>query len=86
MGPDVRRGTGCGGACRLAEGEGVSLDAGVEEFDGEEAFLRPALLTNQLIEPLVRNLAIALSVDIHAMVGPGGLAVECHAKADRLPA
>ena len=51
-----------------AKGEGVSLGAGIEEFDFERMIGDYTTLAHELIEPLIGNHAHAFRVDIRAMV------------------
>ena len=59
-------------ACCLAEGEGVGLDAGVEEGDLEGALADRARLADELVEPRLGEDAVALVVDVAAVGAAGG--------------
>src|SRR5258708_13144809 len=67
-----------------AEGECIGLHAGIEEFDLEAAVGDRTALPHELAHPLTPDDAIALGVDIGAMAVARRLAVDRHAKADRL--
>src|SRR5262245_8679745 len=64
-----------------SEGEHVGLDAGVVELDLEQAVADRWRLADQLVHPLVVGGAVAGVVDVEAVGGPGGLAVEPYGEA-----
>ena len=66
----------------LAEGEGVGLDAGVQEGDLEGAVGDGAGLADQLVQPGVGDCAVARLVDVGAVGGAWWLAVEAHPEPD----
>src|SRR5690349_12419787 len=77
--PDAaRRGEG------LAEGEGVGLDAGIEEPDLEGTVGDVATLADELVEPLAGYGAVAVRIDVAAVVGARGRAVDGDLEAHRL--
>ena len=59
-----------------SESKHVSFDAGIEEFDLEQSIHNGLGLPNELIEPLFRDGAVPVLVDIDAMSGAGRAAVE----------
>src|SRR3954452_12981662 len=63
-----------------AEGEHVGLDAGGEEADLERAVGDRSLLTNELVEPLLDDGAVALLVHVEPVRVTWWLAVEEHAE------
>jgi hypothetical protein len=63
-----------------AEGEGVGLDARVEEGDLEGALADRARLADELVEPRFGDRAVALVVDVDAVRGARRLPVEPHAE------
>ena len=67
-----------------AEGEGVSLDAGIEEADLEGVVGDRAALADELVEPLSRHQALAFGVDISAVAVAGRSAVDGDAEAHGL--
>jgi hypothetical protein len=66
------------GVPELAEGEGVGLDAGVEEGSLQGAVADGTGLADELVEPRLGDRAVALVVNVGAMGGARGLAVEQH--------
>jgi len=66
----------------LAEGEGVCLDAGRQEFDAEGAVVDCSLLANELVEAVFFDGAVAFGVGVHSMICSGGFAVYGDAEAD----
>ena len=71
-----RRSPSCPLVPDLAEGEGVGLDARVEEGDLEGALADGAGLADELVQPRVGEGAVALVVDVGAVGGARGLPVE----------
>src|SRR5215217_6588593 len=69
----------------LAEGEGVALDARVEEGDFEGAVADGAGLADDLVQPWFGDGAVALVVDVGSVGGTHGLAVQVHAEPHRCP-
>ena len=69
----------------LAEGEGVGLDAWVEEGDLEGALADRAGLADELVQPRVGDGAVALVVGVGAVRGSRRLPVEEHAEPHRRP-
>ena len=65
-----------------AEGEGVGLDARIEEADLERAIGNRAILPDKLIEPLPVHHTLAIGIDIGAMAVAGQCAVNRHAEAN----
>src|SRR5207249_10481138 len=66
----------------LPEGERVGLYTGVEEHDLVRTVGDGARLTNQLIEPLVVDRAVALVVDVESASSARRLSVDEGAKPD----
>src|SRR5215211_4806273 len=69
----------------LAEGEGVGLDAWVEEGDLEGAVAYGAGLADELVQAWFGDGAVALIVDVGSVGGTHGLAVQVHAEPHRCP-
>jgi len=65
-----------------AEGEGVGLDARIEEADLERMIGDGTILPNKLVEPLPHHDALAVGIDIGAMAVAGQCAVNRHAEAN----
>src|SRR4030095_15276100 len=59
--------------CGLAEGEGVGLDAGIQEGDLEGVLADRAGLAEELVQPRVGDRAVALVVQISSVGGSRGL-------------
>src|SRR5256885_15959587 len=69
--------------CRgLAERERKSLHAGIEKLDLEPSIGDRLRLSDQLIQPLLGNRAVALFVDIDSVGGARRLSIDEHAKSD----
>src|SRR4030095_14230372 len=60
---------------RLTEGDGERLNAGIQELDLKLAIHDGLRLSNQLVQPLFDNRAIAAGVHVRAMRGTWRLAV-----------
>src|SRR5215216_7454043 len=69
----------------LAEGEGVGLDARVEEGDLEGAVAYGTGLADELVQAWFGNGAVALVVDVGSVGGSRWLAVEKHPEPHRRP-
>ena len=70
---------------RLAEREVKSFDACIKKFDLKLAINNRLLLTNQLIEPLLRNCAFALAVNIDPACSAGRLSIDRYAEVHGSP-
>ena len=68
----------------LAKREREGLRAGIEELDLEQSIDDRLGLSDQLIQPLFGNRAVALVVDVDAMGRARYLPVDQHAKPDRI--
>src|SRR5580698_796451 len=68
-----------------AEGKRVSLHTRNQKLDAECPVLNLALLTNQLVQTVLRHGAKAVRVDIYSMISSRSFAVYRHAEAHRLP-
>src|SRR5262245_2013956 len=66
---------------RLAEGEGESLYAGVEELDGKLSVDNMVGLSDQLIQARFAYCSVAARIDVDAVRGSGSLAVKRHVEA-----
>src|SRR5438046_2979993 len=67
--------------CReSAERESKSLHAGIEKLDLEPSISNRLRLSDQLIQPLLGNRAVALFVDIDSVRGTRRLPIDEHAK------
>ena len=66
-----------------AKRKGKCLHARIEELDLERAVLHVPLLTNQLVEPIFRDRAMALAVYVHTAILKRRRAVDRDAKPDR---
>ena len=64
----------------LAEGEGVGLNARVEEGDLEGVLADGATLADELVEPRFGDPAVAVVVDVDSVRGDRRLPVDAHAK------
>ena len=60
----------------LAESKRVGLNAGVGERDLEGAVGDGTLLTDELVQPLFGDRAVASGIDVGPWASPGGLPVE----------
>jgi hypothetical protein len=56
-----------------------------QKLDSESPILYCAVLTNQLVQAVFGDRAVAVRVDIHAVIRSGGFAVYCDSEADGLP-
>src|SRR5437016_29938 len=63
-----------------AERECKSLHARIDEFDLEQAISDGLGLSDQLIQPLLANRAVALLVDVNSVSGTRRLSIDEHAK------
>src|SRR5215468_9637148 len=70
-------------ARRSPEREREGLHAGIEELDLEGAIADRPALSDELVEALLRHHAVAGGVDVVAVVGARGRAVEGDAEAHR---
>jgi hypothetical protein len=70
---------------RSAECEGIRLYARVKELDPEGVIGDAAIFANKLIEALSINDALAVCVDVDAVIRSRRLAVDCHAETDPFP-
>ena len=77
-----RRSPSCPLVPDLAEGEGVGLDARIQEGDLEGALGDRAGLADELVQPRFGQGAVALVVDVGAVGGSRGLPVEAHPEPD----
>src|ERR671916_2907875 len=68
----------------LSEGEGVRVGAWLKEADLQRSVAYDVVLAYELVHAVVSEDAVALLVDVHASRWAGSLAVEEHAKGDRL--
>src|SRR5881275_310297 len=66
--------------CRSAERERKSLHARIEELDLELSVSDGGRLSDQLIQPLFGNRAVALVVDVDAVSSAWRLSIDEHAK------
>src|SRR5215213_2485900 len=67
-----------GSPAALAEGEGVGLDARIQEGDLKGALADRAWLANELVEPWLGDRAVALVVDIRPVGASRGQPVDTH--------
>ena len=64
----------------LAEGERKSLHARIEKLDLELSISNGLRLSDQLIQPLFANRAVALVVNVNSVSSARRLSIEEHAK------
>lgn len=69
----------------LSKRERICLNARSQKLDTESPILNSAVLTNQLIQAVFGHRAVAVYVYIHAVIGSGGLAVDCVTEANWFP-
>src|SRR5215213_4471530 len=68
----------------LSEGEGVRVGAWLKEADLQRSVAYDVVLAHELVHAVVSEDAVAVRVDVHACRRTRRLAVEEHAKGDRL--
>src|ERR1700722_18864683 len=66
------------------EGESEGLHAGIEKLDFEGAVGDRTVLPDELIEALLVDHALAVGIDVRAVIGAGRHAVDRHSETDRL--
>src|SRR4030067_3328823 len=71
---------------RLSNGKGKRLRTGIRKFDTEGAIADLSFLPDQLIQALLAYHAVALIIDIHAVIRAGRSAVQRDLEAHRVAA
>src|SRR6266498_5484404 len=74
-----------GGSLRLAEGERVGLNVRIEERNLERVLSDGVTLTDELIQPLFGDRAVALVVDVNSVIGARRLSIDENLKSHRIP-
>jgi hypothetical protein len=73
-----------GNGIALSERERVRLGAGLTQGDLQRSVADNVVVAHELVHAVVSEYAVAVLVDVHATRWAGSLAVEEHAKGDRL--